>query len=102
MKAAHIDKAADGTEEYAHKVQKRFLFRIPEDNLLSLVSPYTRSCVRIFRIPPTSLANEVGGHKSARYFLASDIQMDRLVFRTRILLDADLLLEGEPEALGGH
>ena len=32
--------------------QKRFLFRIPEDNLLSLVSPYTRSCVRIFRIPP--------------------------------------------------
>ena len=40
--------------------QKRFLFRIPEDNLLSLVSPYTRSCVRIFRIP-TILRQENGG-----------------------------------------
>ena len=50
-------------------VQKRFLFRIPDDNLLSLVSPYTRSCVRIFRIPPMLPIGEMGGHKSARYFL---------------------------------
>jgi hypothetical protein len=57
--------------------QKRFLFRSPDDNVLSLVSPTPNYTVVTVTFPRTStqvVRTVRGGQKLARYFLIVDLR----------------------------